>query len=296
VIGGDYRVVSLSGLAGSAAVGLGAWLHGGLIVVSAMAMAAFLAFALWGWMASYRRLQALEDIPLSKIATAAQGYTRLQGRAAPFPGQKLEAPMTHLPCCWYSYKLENLNANGDVSSTEHDTSEWSFMLSDPTGECVVDPAGAKIAAVSVNRYNSKEVRWTEHTIFPRDPLCVIGQFHTSGMSVSEHEVQERVGELLAQWKKDMPALRARFNLGHEFTLQEWDQVRMAARTAVDADLAKNPPQPQNQIADPKDGRPYLISAEAPERLELELRLWAWSNACLFVAGAAFVAGWLVKKL
>ena len=294
MIGGDYRVVSLGGLAAAGAIAFGNWQHGGPAAVSAAAMAGFLAFALYGWVAAYRRLQALEDIPLSKIATAAQGYTRLEGRAAPFPGQRLEAPMTHLPCCWYSYKLENLDQNGDVTSSEHETTEWSFMMSDGTGECVVDPVGAKIATASVNRYRSKELRWTEYAIFPRDALCVIGQFRTSGMSISEHDIEERVGALITEWKKDMAALRARFNLAHDFTLQEWERVRQAARQAVDADLARNPPKPQNQVCDPRDGRPYLLSTEPRDQLARELKLWAWGQAIVFVLGAGILAGWLVR--
>jgi hypothetical protein len=294
VIGGDYRVVSLGGLAAAGAAAFSNWENGGPLAASAAAMTVFLAFALWGWIAAYRRLQALEDIPLSKIATAAQGYTRLEGRAAPFPGQKLEAPMTHLPCCWYSYKLENLDQNGDVTSTEHDTTEWSFMMSDGTGECVVDPVGAKIATASVNRYRSKELRWTEHAIFPHDALCAVGQYRTSGMSISEHDIEERVGALIADWKKDMPGLRARFNLGHDFTMQEWERVRQAARQAVDADLARNPPKPQNQMSDPRDGRPYLLSTEPRKQLERELKLWALGQAICFVLGAAMLAALLVR--
>jgi len=295
MIGGDYRVVSLGGLAGAGALAFGTWEHGGSPVTGAAAMAAFLAFALWGWIAAYRRLQALEDIPLSKIATAAQGYTRLQGRAAPFPGQKLEGPMTHLPCCWYSYQLENLDQNGDVTSRESDTTQWSFMMNDGTGECVVDPVGAKIATASVNRYTSKRLRWTEHAIFPHDELCVVGQFRTSGMSISEHDIESRVGALITEWKKDMPGLRARFNLAHDFSMQEWERVRQSARQAVEADLARNPPKPQNQMADPRDGRPYLLSTEPRDALARELKLWAWGQAICFVLGVGTLAGWIIKR-
>jgi hypothetical protein len=295
MLGGDYRVVSLGGLAGAGALAFGTWEHGGSPVTGAVAMAAFLAFALWGWIAAYRRLQALEDIPLSKIATAAQGYTRLEGRAAPFPGQALQAPMTHLPCCWYSYKLESLDQNGEVTSTEQETTDWSFMMTDGSGECVVDPAGAKIATASVNRYRSKEVRWTEYAIFPRDALCVVGQFRTSGMSISEHDIEERVGALVTEWKKDMAGLRARFNLGHELTMQEWERVRQAARQAVEADLARHPPKAQNQISDPRDGRPYLVSTEPRGQLARELKLWALGQAVCFVLGAAILGGWIIKS-
>src|SRR5581483_7337572 len=211
-MGGKHALFSLGGVGAAGLVALENWHKGGPAALSALAAAIFIGFALWGWIAAYRRLQAFEDIPLSRIATAAQGYARLEGRAAPFPGAKLEAPMTHLACCWYSYKLENLDQNGNVTSTEEDTSEWSFVLSDGTGECVVDPVGAKIASKSVNRYRSRELRWTESAIFPHDPVCVIGSFRTSGMTVTEHDIEVQAGSRIAEWKKDMRALVARFQL------------------------------------------------------------------------------------
>src|SRR5437870_2381206 len=82
---------------------------------------------------------ALDDLPLAKIASAAQGYTRLDGRAAAFPGKPLMSPVGREPCCWYSYRILTYDRDGDVTSTEHETTDWSFMMSDGSGECVVDP-------------------------------------------------------------------------------------------------------------------------------------------------------------
>ena len=260
---------------------------------------AFLGTTFWGWVASYRRLQALEDYPLSRIVSAPQGYVRLEGRAAAFPGKPLDSPLTRRPCCWYSYQVmewDEERRSGSVK--ERETSEWSFMMNDGSGECVVDPAGAKLVSERVKKWRAGDFHYTERLILPGDPLFVLGQFATSGSSVSEHDVEFQVGQLIAAWKKDMPALIKRFDLNGDgqFSEQEWELVRRQARREVEAELARNPPQPQNIVAKPRDERPFIISAEAPGRLELELKLWAWSNACLFVAGAAFVAGWLVKKL
>ena len=47
-------------------------------------VAGFLGANFWGWTASFRRLRALEDLPLSRIASCAQGYARLEGKAAVF--------------------------------------------------------------------------------------------------------------------------------------------------------------------------------------------------------------------
>ena len=65
--------------------------------------AAFIGANFWGWTASFRRLRALEDQPLSRIASCAQGYARIEGKAAVFPGKPLYAPVSRQPCAWYHY-------------------------------------------------------------------------------------------------------------------------------------------------------------------------------------------------
>lgn len=159
---------------------------------------AFLGALLWGWISTYRRLQALEDIPLARIGTAAQGYARLQGRAALFPGSSLRSPVTGQPCCWYSYSVTTYDEQGEVQSSETDTTEWSFMMTDGSGECVIDPVGARVIAARVNSYRDKQQAWTEEIIVAHEPLAVVGEFTASGASVSEAQIEARTGALLAR--------------------------------------------------------------------------------------------------
>jgi len=60
-------------------------------------VAGFLGANFWGWTASFRRLRALEDLPLSRIASCPQGYSRLEGKAAVFPGKPIYAPVSQAP-------------------------------------------------------------------------------------------------------------------------------------------------------------------------------------------------------
>lgn len=244
---------------------------------------AFLGALLWGWISTYRRLQALEDIPLARIGTAAQGYTRLQGRAALFPGSSLRSPVTSQPCCWYSYSVTTYDEQGEVQSSESDTTQWSFMMTDGSGECVIDPVGARVIAARVNSYRDKQQAWTEEIIVAREPLAVVGEFTTSGASVSEAEIEARTGALLAQWKKE-----------RRYGAEGWDRVRAQARREVEADIARHPPQPQHRMAAPGDGRPYLISTQGDGQLARDLRIWAWIYVVGFVAGAAAL-GWLLLR-
>lgn len=259
---------------------------------------AFLGTIFWSWVASYRRLQALEDYPLSKIASAPQGYVSLEGRASLFPGKPLDSPLTHRPCCWYSYKVVELDdERRNRSADEHDTSEWSFMMSDGSGECVVDPKGAKLISVRVKKWRLDNFSYTEQLILPGDPLLVLGAFTTSGSTVSEHDVEFQVGQLIAEWKKDMPALIQRFDLDSSGRIsdQKWEQVRMQARSDVEAELARNPPQPQNRISNPGVERSFIISAKSRRQLERDMTIWVWIHLSCFLLGVTILAAWAFRK-
>jgi hypothetical protein len=249
----------------------------------------FIAASFWGWTAAFRRLRALEDLPTSHIGTCPQGYSRLEGRAQVFPGKPLFAPVSKRSCCWYRYTVVTMNDEGQAQSRETEETDWSFAMKDATGECVVDPAGAQIIPIHSTRYRDKRQQWHEEAIFPGDELCVVGHFTTAQSGISEAEVQFRVGELLAEWKRDMKSLLARFPPGHSTTYseREWDAVRTAARREVESTLLHEPP--QNRIEKPADGRPYIISTESPDGLERDLLIWAWIHALFFVAGVAALA-------
>src|SRR6266542_4039224 len=95
------------------------WLSGGLhfiiIVVAAQAedadvwpfaLAAMSVVSFFAWIGNFRRMRQIEDIPTSKIASAAQGYVELLGRSVPIPDCPVLAPLSQLPCCWYRYTIE----------------------------------------------------------------------------------------------------------------------------------------------------------------------------------------------
>lgn len=256
---------------------------------------AFMGATFWGWLAANRRLQALEDLPLSRIGSAAQGYVRLEGRAASFPGHPTRSPLTQLVCCWYSYRIVECDDRGRPKSHEEDTSAWSFTMSDGSGECVVDPAGARIVPVRTQRWRERNFHYVEKTILPQDPIVVMGQFSSSAAGATDHDIETRVGELVTAWKKDMPSLVQRFDLNGdaELSVEEFEQVRAAALAEVRAELAHNPPRAQNLVARPADGRPFIISAESAPRLERDLKIWAWLHLALFLAGGGAFAYWTI---
>lgn len=257
---------------------------------------ALLGATFWGWTAAYRRRQALDDIPLARIGSAAQGYTRLEGRAALFPGKPLRSPLTQQPCCWYSYREITYDDQHEVKSSTHETTDWSFMMTDGSGECVVDPAGARIVPLRVRRYKDKYQYWREEVILPQDPLTVIGEFTTSGAAVSDADIDFRTGELLALWKRDMGDLLRRFPPAQgssTWSEKEWEEVRLAARRTIQHDAARET-EGQNRIEKPRDERPFFISAEPAAQLARDLAIWTWFHAVAFIAGAGALA-WLYRR-
>src|SRR5688500_10249306 len=70
------------------------------------ALAAMAIVSFFAWMASYRRFRQVHDVPTSRVASAAQGYVELLGRAAQIANAPIVSPLTSLPCCWYRYQID----------------------------------------------------------------------------------------------------------------------------------------------------------------------------------------------
>src|SRR5882724_2495649 len=59
-----------------------------------------------------RRLRLILDTPKSLIRSAAQGYVELCGTAKLMPGDPIIAPLTRVPCVWWSYCIEEYIHSG----------------------------------------------------------------------------------------------------------------------------------------------------------------------------------------
>ncbi len=69
-------------------------------------LALIAAISLIAWMSTLRRRRAITDTPTSRIASAAQGYVELLGAGRPLDYPPLLSHLTHLPCLWYRYQVE----------------------------------------------------------------------------------------------------------------------------------------------------------------------------------------------
>ena len=256
-----------------------------------------------------RQSRLIQDTPVSRIRSAAQGYVRLQGHARLLPGPEIHSPLSGARCCWWWYRIERQETtyrNGKRSTewvtVEAETSGELFQLSDETGDCIVDPAGATV-------YPSLERQWRGRTQRPEGPpvghrwfgggdyrysekllqfgdyLLALGQFRSQGHAPQFDEATE-LRELLAEWKRDRDALLGRFDADRngEIDAQEWEAVRRAALEAVRARQLEHSLDPDIHVLDrSRDGRPFLLSTLSAEQLLRRQRWWTFFSLLGFLA-------------
>ena len=250
------------------------------------------ALSLWAWTAMFRRYRAVGDTPTSQVASAAQGYVELSGRAQHLPDAKTLAPLSGRECCWYQYRRERRGAKNKWETEEEGESAAAFRLRDATGACVVDPDDAEVVTSHKQVWTEGDRRFTEWWIADGDPLYALGQFRTLTAAGDATDRKSDIGALLAEWKRDRPQLLQRFDLDRdgEISFKEWALARAAAKREVErvqTELAAVPP--LDVVGAPRDGRLYLLSNLDPSTLTRRFALWGWAHlAGFFAALGVFV--------
>jgi hypothetical protein len=276
------------------------------------------------------RARLIEDTPTSRIRSAPQGYVELVGEAAMMSGEPVLAPLSSTPCCWWRYKIERKNDKG-WRAVRSDKSDNLFLLRDSTGECIIDPDGAKVSPsekniwygpnptptagpdkgtgtryakvkrfgirISVNITFDGDYRYTEETIIPGDPLYAIGLFSSIGEIDRKALRDDMIKGRLRQWKADHATLIERFDTNHDgqIDLQEWESVRRSAEREVVREQLQQEQQPIHTLRSTgTTRRPLMISTKAEFELVRHYRLLALAALVgFFMAGSAAV--WLVAS-
>lgn len=292
---------------------------GGLVLTSLVAF--YFAFR------NIYRARLIEDTPTSRIRSAPQGYVELIGEAAMMRGEPVIAPLSGTPCCWWSYVIEHKDHDEKIWSLKRAAkSDSLFLIRDETGECIIDPDGAKITPserqvwsgpnampsagpdrgygtvyrdfrflgmnISINKTFDGEYRYTEETILPGDPLYAIGLFHSLGESDRQAIRDDRIKGRLRQWKADHASLLKRFdrNRDGQIDLDEWESVRRVARQEVVREQMAEDQQPIHTLSDTGSARrPLLISTR--EEFDIVRRFRAYALAALlgfFLLGSAAI--------
>ena len=251
----------------------------------------------------YRR-RLIEDLPTSKIQSAAQGYLELEGTAKLMDGPPIIAPLSGLQCVWYQYRIEEKKPQGknqNWSVIKTGSSDDLFYLVDGTGDCVVDPENAKVTpSIKKTWYGntispgttqgdklptgsffsrgnfSSRYRYTEQRIHHNDHLHVIGAFRSVGGAGEHLDINEDVKELLIEWKRDSNRLLNQFDENKDgiIDIEEWQKVREAAYQEI---LIRHRDEkitlPTHMIEQTKDRRrPFILSAKPQSDYIQQLKL------------------------
>lgn len=259
-----------------------------------------------GCFALLRKARVIEDMPTSRIRSAAQGYVELEGHARVLPGPAVVSPLSRQPCAWWSYTIRHYDSTDRKWHTvESETSGELFVIADTTGECIVDPEAAQVTPSLQRSWRGRTARplmipkktewisfgdyaYSEKMIRVGDFIYAAGLFRTQGAIQHLNEDQD-VRELLAQWKRDQRELLSRFDSNQDgrIDLDEWEAARRAAQRQVrDQHLQETLHPDIHVLSKPRDRRPFILSALGQDRLVRRYRGWAFACLVLSLALAA----------
>jgi len=257
------------------------------------ALLAMSAVSFFAWVANYRRYRHIQDLPTSKVASAAQGYVELFGRTELLPGEPIVSKLSQSPCCWYSFQIEEKGSNDKWGTVDSGSSVAQFLLVDDTGQCVISPDGAEVLTHDHKSWEELDRRYTEWLLLPKSVLYAIGEFSTiTGAAVTAGEERADVGALLAQWKADKKQLHERFDLDRDgnISMKEWELARLQARREVharEADAQSRSVEGVYLLRKPGDGRLFLLANELPDKIGSRYRFWSVAHFLVFLcAGSA----------
>jgi hypothetical protein len=253
-----------------------------------------LAIGLPAWLSAFRHARDIGDTPTSRVASAAQGYVELQGRARSLAGVPVRSPLTGLVCLWYRYEVQRRQDNRWVPDGAGESDD-SFILDDGSGQCLIDPEGATIVVSRRDRWRADGRRYTQWTLLDNDPLYAIGNFATRGTAELDASANEDVKALLDQWKRDRPQLLERFDLDRDgdISLREWELARRQARREVEKTHREARANAElHLLRRPDDGRAYILSSFAPQSLARRFHAWAAAHLAVVIAGTlGFAYAW-----
>ncbi len=254
-----------------------------------------------------RRARMLEDIPTSRIRSAAQGYVEFRGHARLLPGPEIRSPLSNERCCWWDIVVQQYRRASESGRRQSEwvtieklTSDELFIVDDGTGQCVIDPVGATVVpslrrswrgvlprpgAYWRNRswLGLGDYRYTERLIRYGDPLYALGLLQTQTASRDDDEVRD-VGDRLAEWKRDQRRLLQRFDADRDGRIDpmEWELARRAAIEEVRAEQLERSIQPDlHVLGQPLDRRPFILSTKSEHELTRGMR---WGGLAFVVVG------------
>ncbi|MCP5325591.1 MAG: hypothetical protein H7A09_04580 [Oceanospirillaceae bacterium] len=273
-------------------------------------IAALTAVCLYFYIQKYRHARAIEDTPTSRVRSAAQGFTELEGRALYPNDTALISPLSQTPCAWFRFTVSKLESSGKSSHWKvirSGTSPVPLVLADPTGTCLIHTGRASVDTHLTRTWRGHSpmpqgkvdflpgllmganYKYYEELILENTPLYALGHFRTIRAD-DNFQLEKTVAEVIIEWKKNYADLVERFDRNADGKLdeKEWQLVRLAATLEAEK-LQKNlQSQPQVHVMEkPADGSPFIVSTREQlsliERSKMQSFLWLAG----FIAAGAF---------
>ena len=253
------------------------------------------ATSFWAWYANLKRYRTVADTPTSRIASAPQGYIEIVGRGKQPPGDALVSPLSGLPCLWYRTRVER-KEDDRWETVETSLSHDTFGVDDGSGMMLVDPDDAEILTSHKQVSEQGDYRHTEWTLIAGETIYVIGEHVTLGGANAVLDKSVDTAELLAEWKKDRPALLARFdtNRDGEIDLEEWEAARRSAAEEVDrTHFELRQKDGVHLMRKSAHQRPFLIANRKVEALTRHYQRWLTFHLAILagsIGGIIFLTG------
>lgn len=255
------------------------------------------AISFFAWVGNQRRSRLILDTPTSRIASAAQGYIEVTGRATQAHDIPLLSKLTLLPCVWYRYIIEReRNDNKGYDIVEQGTSDDTILIDDGSGQCFIDPDYAEVITRHKQVWKKGDYRYTEYLLSPLDTLYAIGEFTTLGGANSPLDFKDDLNALLTEWKRDKTQLHERFDLNKDGQIdhREWELAVLAAKREVAKQHGEiRLKDGTHLLRKPKDGRLFLLSNLPEENLARKYVLWGGFHLLTFLGAgcsAVFMLG------
>jgi len=241
--------------------------------------------AVLAWAFNFKRLLGMTEIPVSTIASAAQGYVELFGTSKSLALTR--SPIRGVECVWFRLWIYSRDTNYMWRLADYRISEQLFEMQDDTGTCRINPRGAEVFAASRHVVEQHGHKYIEDVLFADSPVYVLGDLDTGSQINTEVEIHQDAGRLITQMKQSKTRLMQQFDLNRdgEIDMHEWALARESAYAEVRARHAQRLQNELHLIAMPANKRLFLISGISPHALRQHYQRWAWIHFSLFCLAA-----------
>lgn len=234
-----------------------------------LAAASLSGFFIWRRSLAVSRL--VDDIPASRIDSAAQGYVELMGKAGRMPDDIAPDSPSTGAVLWRRTEtaqragIENFRLfpfNMFYTPTDCQVTETPFSIRDGTGHAIILPQGADVLCEEKEVNYRGDTRYTEETILEGTPVYVFGNFETRN---AKFDLVKHMQDIVARWKEN-PKLVERFDKNHNKLLDfdELIEMHKAARTVAEREEQRVLASPAlNLVSQTDNGQRFVISTFHP---------------------------------